>query len=711
MSIDFYKKLNWAFGLIGLGVLFGVIFFSATLEIKDLDLWLHLKMGEFIVQHGYVPPYDVLSSSFFGKPWINHEWLFQVVLHGVREGWGLDGLINMQAGLVLLTFLMALVLVYDKDRQLLFIPILYAVLHIYWTRFTIRPDIFSIFFFIAYIFVLSTFLSRPWSVLVLFIMQVVWTNMHGYSLWGIVFVLIGLLAETIKRRLPLPFEWNQVGRLSDDEFKRLGLIAFAVIAATFFNPLGVEGALYPIKTLMGVSGDSSVFFKYISELQRPISWSSLLIIDDQGPYKALIMLSFISFFFNRRRIDISALMLWLVFLCFSLGAVRNMTYFAFAAFLVIGYNMAEVSYDDIVPFKFGDIRFFYMTGIAIAVLMTVQLVDFGNGLAGRGYYDFDAYTRKSEYYGVSLRNFSHQAAKFLIDNKIKGNFFNDFNSGAFLIGKVFPNIMVYMDGRTELRGGAFFRNYQKIWEDGDAKVFDDEVHRCRLTGVLINLANNANPDKLFKMLSEKPEWKPVYFDYDGIIFLKDIPANKAWIEKFQLDLSQWQPKEMDLQRLGSYRVIPYRHMRRARALNAMGFIDAAEKEALASLKVMPAYDEAFKLLADIARRKGNYQQAFEYYRLACTQDEANAQYRKDLAVAYLDLGNPAKAVEEAQRAVELDSRKTEGRYVLGRAYIKNNQYREGCDILGKIVKGEHESEEFRKRAAAILNEVASKEKK
>ncbi|MEI6437751.1 MAG: tetratricopeptide repeat protein [Candidatus Omnitrophota bacterium] len=705
MSIDFFKKLNWAFGLIALGILFGVILFASTIEIKDLDLWLHIRMGQFIVQHGYVPPVDVLSASFFGKPWINHEWLFQVVVHLVHQGFGFDGLIYMQAGIVLVTFLMALLLVYNRDLQLIIIPFLFLVLQIYQTRFTIRPDIFSLFFFMSYITILSSYLNRPWSVWVLFFMQIIWTNMHGYSLWGVIFVLIGLAAETLKRRAPLPYEWNTIGRLTDDEFRRLRLIALALVAAMFFNPMGVEGALYPLRTLIGISGDSKIFFDSITELQRSLSWQTLFDVDEQLPFKSIILFSFISFIFNRRRLDISALMLWLVFLFFSLGAIRNMAYFAFAAFLVTGYNLAEVRFAAIVPIRFSNERFFHLTGAMITVLLVVHLLDFGNGLSARGYYDFDAYKKKSEFLGVSQRNFPGKAVQFLIDNHIKGHFFNDFNSGAYLIGRVYPDIMVYMDGRTELRGPAFFKEYQKVWNNGDEKTFDEVVSRYHLTGAFINTSTYSAPVKLLKTLAGKTQWKPVYFDYDGIILLKDVPENKAWIARLGIDLAQWKPRELDLLELGPAKVVPYRNIRRARTLYDMGFLAPAAAEAEAALKVLPSYEEAFMILGDVAEKNGETQKAFEYYRLVCAHAGENAQYRQALAQAYLKLNSPAKAVEQARIAVELEGGNADYKYVLAKAYVKNKQYAQGYDILVQILSNKKEKEGLREKADLLLNEV------
>ena len=45
MSERFWKQLSTILGWLSIGVLFGLITFTSSLEVKDLDLWLHLRMG------------------------------------------------------------------------------------------------------------------------------------------------------------------------------------------------------------------------------------------------------------------------------------------------------------------------------------------------------------------------------------------------------------------------------------------------------------------------------------------------------------------------------------------------------------------------------------------------------------------------------------------------------------------------------------------
>ena len=64
-----------------------------------------------------------------GPPWINHEWLFQVIVYNIFNLWGAQRLIMMQVVIVGLTMMLLLCLGYDKNRQLLTAVILFLALH------------------------------------------------------------------------------------------------------------------------------------------------------------------------------------------------------------------------------------------------------------------------------------------------------------------------------------------------------------------------------------------------------------------------------------------------------------------------------------------------------------------------------------------------------------------------------------------------------
>lgn len=95
MSDKVWKKISYYLGFVALGAVFGAVAHVGTVEVKDLDLWLHLAVGKFITFHGHVPSVDFLSFHLVGKYWSNHEWLFQVILYNLYNVFGFDGLIRI----------------------------------------------------------------------------------------------------------------------------------------------------------------------------------------------------------------------------------------------------------------------------------------------------------------------------------------------------------------------------------------------------------------------------------------------------------------------------------------------------------------------------------------------------------------------------------------------------------------------------------------
>ena len=649
MSEWFYKKISWLAGCLAILALFGLVVFCANIEIKDIDLWLHLATGKHTVQTMSVPMKDFLSCTVAGKPWINHEWLFQVVVYSVFNGAGIEGLIDLKSVVVFTMYALLLFLGYSRERQFAPVFILLLVLLVFQQRMTLRPDIFSLFFFVIYIFVLGLHLDKRWAVGVIALAQIVWGNTHGFFIFGPIIILIGVIAEWLKRHARLPFEWNTTSRLSDEEFRRLKWLLPIALLACLANPYFLKGALYPINVFAALPA-AQVFFDNIQELQRPFEWSSLFAWQPYLAYRLLIVISVMTFLFNFRKIDLNALLLWFVFLLFSLAAVRNMVFFAFAAYFAFLANFQYMTDEDFLPFKWNNEKFRALFSIILKAALIVWIAQYADRLALRGYYDFDRYERKSEYGGLSQRNFAHAAADFLVTNKIKGNFFNDFNSGAYLLGRAAPDIKVFIDGRTELYGGEFFKTYQKIWK-GDTELFEQAAQQYQLTGAFLNYVYVPAPAETIRYLYEHPDWVLVYFDYDAAIFLKDIAQNRPWIGRYRINLADRQTPKAELFEIGTYNVIPYRYVNRAHALFNMGFAQKAEEEAREALRIEPYNADAAKLLGKIYNDRGEYAKAFEYLRQAKLIEPRDTIIRYQIALSLYRLGKYGEAQEQCQRVL------------------------------------------------------------
>src|SRR6202021_901574 len=67
--------------LYGLFIYASVIFlFNQSVFLRDPDTFLHIATGKGIIaEHGF-PRQDVFSHTVLGQPWINMEWLSQIIL-------------------------------------------------------------------------------------------------------------------------------------------------------------------------------------------------------------------------------------------------------------------------------------------------------------------------------------------------------------------------------------------------------------------------------------------------------------------------------------------------------------------------------------------------------------------------------------------------------------------------------------------------------
>jgi tetratricopeptide (TPR) repeat protein len=498
---------------------------------------------------------------------------------------------------------------------------------------------------------------------------------------GIVFVAMGIAAEFLRRHVPLPWEWSKEGCLLDDEYRQMKWVLLLLVLATCVNPLGIKGALYPFHILQAISGDSKIFFSNITELARPITMANLTDWNNFWPFRLLIFISFISFILNRRRIDVSALLFWIFFLGFGLLALRNMVYFAFAAYLVTMLNCSNLSITQLSPFKATDERFVQITGLLVKLLFLFWVLDMGMDMGRRGYYDFEKYERKSSYLGVDLRAFPTKASNFLRSSGIKGRFYNDFNSGAYLIGRNYPNVLVYMDGRTELRGPKFFSTYLKIWDSGDTDVLDKEIKRFGLTGMFLNTSTAPIPEDLLKALIKRKDLKIIYFDYDAVIFLRDIPENAAYIRRYAIDLSKWKSIKLDLKRLGPAIVTPYQNLARAYSLVSMGFLDQALDEANAALEVDPSYFAAYKMKGRVYAERKDWQNMFLNYRQAITFEPNDLRLMTRLVTAYRNLGEFDYAIKEADKMIERGPGDASGYFAKAKVIVKKGKYKEAYDIV------------------------------
>lgn len=686
--INKYKALDNLEYVLGIIVVVGLLLFvslNMSYELQDPDIWLHLKTGEYIVQHKSIPSADIFSSTLSNKQWVDHSWLVQVIFYLVFHFGGPDNLIFLSAIITTLAFLFLFLSIYEDRKHLTLIAgIFFVTILASKLRFNIRPENFSILFFSLFICILKRHLRNKIYLFLLPLIQLIWVNSHGFFILGPIMVGVFILSEKLKRAKLLPWDWAKIDLLDANSYKRLKEVFLLICLVCFINPYGYKGALYPFWVTLKDIGKSNIYYKHIVELLP--TWRFYKILTS---YYALIALSLAMFILNLKIINIAYLILWLFFLGISLRVNRNIIYFNFFAFLPItdgfikGLNIKKISF---IADWFGKSAriLLYLIKFAIILVLISWIVKNNHSILQKRYYIFEQNRTKSSLLGIAVGLYPEKAADFIIQHDLPNNIFNQFNHGSYLIYRLFPKNKVFLDGRTELYGEELFRNLQKILAV-DKDTINDVCIRYNINTFVLSGIGLDTRD-LSRYLFNNQNWALVYFDESSLIFLKDIPENRPLIERLKVDLTKWQTQKIDIEKVGLKKVLPDPYIRRAWIFYDLGLYEQAQNEAKETLKILPSSVDTYNIIGRIYTEQKLYGEAFENLRLASIYAPNSAETLVSLGNFYMETGKMDDSLKIYKRLTKLNPRFAEGFYLLGNAYIRANNTKLAIESLRAAVR-------------------------
>lgn len=629
---EIFKKsliiLDWILGFFALGAVFSLMLVHLSSAVLDLDIWLHLKTGEFIFQHKFIPVNDIFSFTFSGKPWIDHEWIFQLLAYFSFSQLGPDGLIYLEifgiasAFLILALACRRFIGAYLESAVIIFIAFSAST-----SRFNIRPEVFSILFFCIYLYLLEFSVNKKTLWLILPI-QVIWVNLHGYFFLGPVVIIFYILGEFLRRKIKfLPQAWQSAGALDERAYRRLKLILLLTIGAAFINPQGVSGAAYPLQVLLGIfSAGGRIAFGYIQELKPVFD----LEISSFQFYYLLAGIYFGVLLLNIKRLKVRDVLFALFFFPFGIMA-RNVLFFTAVSVMGIAYYGGEflnrIKECCLKENNFKQLRYQFIR--CILAIFFLNFVCFETFDLLRTV-DFDLVAQKSfrPFFGLSRTRYPQETVDFILQHPIPARMFNDFNSGAYLIGRTFPRRQVFIDGRSEFYGADFFTQYQKA-EDGDIASIEALIKKYNLEAFLLNI-NGRKARPLAGYLYKNPQWKLVFIDSKSILFLKDIPDNRGLIKEHKINFKKYKVPALDLKKIGLNNVYPAPYINRANLFEVFGLDNLVMAEAKEALRISPSCWQAYLLLGRAYARAELYTQAWESLRQAAIFSPRNKNILEEL---------------------------------------------------------------------------------
>jgi hypothetical protein len=485
-----------------------------VLPLTDPDYFWHLKAGDYIVTNRALPAGDIFSFTRAGQPWVLHEWLFEVMLFGAFATWGPFGVKLLTAFFAMATLgvTFALTRRLAQSSSVAFALVMCGgfVLAIGWTP---RPQLVTYLLFALFLSILLHFKyhGARRALFVLPLLMVVWVNVHGGYVIGIALTFLFTGAEWLNYWFGAARAPAQKQRLVE-----LTVMTAATLLASLVNPEFVGHWLYPFQVL-GMEANRS-----IQEWQSP---------DFHGVtpriYLLLCSLFLLSYIYAKPRADITELLIPGFFLLNGFISARHMPLAVLTVVPFIALALGRGCTAACAAWWRGSWlgrRYASTAGCgeqlgqgAEGVLNWIVLAAIVIGLS---------------LYQPRLRGDTAKeatglpaaAADYVIANRIVGNMFNGYGDGGYLIYRLGPGRKVCIDGRVDVYGDAFFKDYKDIYS-GTAE-WKEKFERLAIDFAILGI-----DAPIRQLLLADGSFRETYRDKQYSVLLRTVPRQAALSSK------------------------------------------------------------------------------------------------------------------------------------------------------------------------------------
>lgn len=516
-------------GPIAVLLLFAAV--AAAFRVRAYDLFWHLASGRWIVEHGRVPRSDPFRFTNDGAPWVDHEWLFQVVAYGLERMVGVAGLevVRIAAVVGLAALLLTAIRRAGASAPWAVLAALAAILGAR-PRLFLRPELVTLLALPLLLALLqegrrSSGRRRAAWIAAVVVLVPIWVNAHPGALAAPPIALAFLVGSRLGRRddrLAPPVPWWVVA----------GLPA-VLAAALLLNPYGA--AVFEVPSAIGSSLDElgGVNPEWLPIWHPWIARDSLFFFAAVAGHAALALVTW------RRagRLDAATGLPALALLALATTSIRHQALFHVGAAFFAGECLAALRIGTPPPDTRAASR---VRSPTLAIVLCLLAALWAAVPPGRG----PLAPRQGRYalgFGLEPNRFPvHLAEAVARDWPELGPLYNDVAWGGYLLWRLHPPREVFVDGRNEvdpeiLRDLAAARRSSRAWDELLARhAVDGAVVRYdarRMTVVEPPAAPGGEPTVVRRtpssVLFPRDRFALVAWDDAGMLFVRRTPERAA----------------------------------------------------------------------------------------------------------------------------------------------------------------------------------------
>ncbi len=474
-------------------------------RLTDFDVLWHVRTGQWILEQGHVPRTDPFGSMTGDVAWLDVAWAAQVVGARIVRWAGLTGLQLVVAALVSGTLLAVSL---RSPRTLVVLTASLTFVLAAWQRFLVRPDVLAFPFVVLLLLLVERLAARrPHTILCIGILSAVWANVHGSYILAPLLLLaatagawIAVLDAAVVRAHLLAFATSVACCLANPYGYRL----FALLEKYFGSLLATLGALPPSERL--------------NIVEWAPTWRILLRdpVFPSIPFLLMVLLLAVSFFGVGGKLALRRLPSACVLLALALAASRNVLPFAAGGLFLIGRNERDRLRGVAVLARGRVARAsaHALTRLAVALALVVVALSQIRAVVSDAFYvglDIPILTGV----GPNLELVPEGAVQWLATHEPPGRVFNNYDSGSYLLYRLFPHVRPYVDARMDVfeHGRAIDRAIR------DPAAFRALLERDQI-GTIVLVHPSPESLRVLPVLAQDPSWALQFRDSNSTIHVR-----------------------------------------------------------------------------------------------------------------------------------------------------------------------------------------------
>lgn len=455
------------------------------------DFWHHLARGEVILETGELLNHDIFTFTVRGQPFQDVNWLTQC-LYAWLFGLGGLALVQVVNAFVLALTLGLLVHLCRRTSGSLVIAMSVGLVTFLglWQVLSIRPQTFSLLFFVLFLHALERSLTQPRWVLALPPIMVLWTNMHGAFPAGIFLIGCYGLAELI--RAVRAKAWTP----------RLTWLTIALIGAllaTLASPYGWE-----IYRYVGLTSQRSAG-RGIDEWLPPSldQWVGVAFFVSLGAAAAVFAIAWAK---ARHVPRLEEVILLVFFLPLAATSIRMTAWWLIVLSLPLSGALVALlpqARDGEAPAASAGATATVIVLVLLAVFSVPGLARLNPLMSWKG----------------SVRTESHLEAALerLKEGKSSGRIFARLEWGEYLGWRGWPDFPVFVDGRIEIYPDEVWDAFKRVTTGADG--WEDVLKEYEVDVLVLDRDYHAKLGLLDKVKAS-PRWRESFVRGPVVVFLR-----------------------------------------------------------------------------------------------------------------------------------------------------------------------------------------------